>query len=135
MIRGEPPYYETNRKKMYQRIISEEGLNWASEADEVTRDLVTRLLNKDPRKRLGSGPDGISEIMNHEWFRETDFTWMAEKRVIPPYQPIDSIDYIDSMFLDKDIGRANDPSPPGSMEFSENGLLDEMGEFNYSMYD
>ena len=31
--------------------------------DNVTKDLITRLLIKDPTQRLGSGPMGIHEIL------------------------------------------------------------------------
>lgn len=72
--------------------------------------------------------------MKHDWFKDTNFENLQLKRAIPPYQPVEDVDYIDSMFLDKDIGRANDPSPPGSMEFNENNFL-EVTDFEYSMYD
>lgn len=35
----------------------------------VARDLLQRLLCKDPKKRLGSGPTGAQEIKEHPFFR------------------------------------------------------------------
>lgn len=35
----------------------------------VTRDLLQKLLCKDPKKRLGSGPSGAQEIKEHPFFR------------------------------------------------------------------
>jgi serine/threonine protein kinase len=32
---------------------------------EEARDLILNLLNRNPKKRLGSGPDDAKEIMKH----------------------------------------------------------------------
>ena len=45
-------------------------------------DLVTRLLHKDPKKRLGSR-GGAEEIKSHPYFK--DVKWALLKNLRPPY--------------------------------------------------
>ncbi|GAQ90150.1 Serine Threonine protein kinase, partial [Klebsormidium nitens] len=46
------------------------------------RDLVGRLLERNPRARLGGGPAGAMEIKAHPWFAGLD--WAAlERRAVP----------------------------------------------------
>ena len=35
----------------------------------VAQDLLQRLLCKDPRKRLGAGPQGAQEVKDHPFFQ------------------------------------------------------------------
>lgn len=35
----------------------------------VAQDLLRRLLCKDPKKRLGAGPQGAQEVKNHPFFQ------------------------------------------------------------------
>lgn len=35
----------------------------------VAQDLLQRLLCKDPKKRLGAGPQGAQEVKNHPFFQ------------------------------------------------------------------
>lgn len=55
---------------------------------EAARDICTRLLEKDPQKRLGGGPDGAKEIRNHPWFHTIDWEKMYLRECPPPYKPI-----------------------------------------------
>ena len=53
--------------------------------DDVTRDFIQGLLTKNPRHRLGSGPNGVQEIMNHPYFELIDFCMLDQME--PPYKP------------------------------------------------
>ena len=46
-----------------------------------------QLLERDPKKRLGSGPDDANEIVSHPWF--ADFNWEAliNKTMVAEYIP------------------------------------------------
>ncbi|GAQ81107.1 Serine Threonine protein kinase [Klebsormidium nitens] len=50
-------------------------------------DLLSRLMNKDPRRRAGGGIRGAAEIQEHPWFE--GFNWWALKagRMRAPYIP------------------------------------------------
>lgn len=45
------------------------------------RDILVRLLQIEPEKRLGMGPGGIQEIKNHPFFGEID--WAAVNAKVP----------------------------------------------------
>uniref|UniRef100_A0A674CPR2 non-specific serine/threonine protein kinase n=1 Tax=Salmo trutta TaxID=8032 RepID=A0A674CPR2_SALTR len=49
------------------------------------RDLLRKLLVKDPHKRLGSGPRRAEDIKTHAFFK----VWsdLAEKKVVSPFKP------------------------------------------------
>ena len=44
-------------------------LNSASQLSAVAKDLIQRLLMKDPKKRLGCGPRDADEIKEHPFFQ------------------------------------------------------------------
>ena len=50
-------------------------------------DLLTKLFVVDPTKRLGSGPTGGDEIMNHPWFAGVDWNAIKDKKIKPPFKP------------------------------------------------
>ncbi|XP_013924408.1 PREDICTED: ribosomal protein S6 kinase alpha-4 [Thamnophis sirtalis] len=52
------------------------------------RDLLQKLLCKDPKKRLGSGPMGAQEIKEHPFFRSLDWDELAARRIRPPFKPL-----------------------------------------------
>ena len=37
------------------------------------KDLIEKLLTKDPLKRLGYGPNGFNLLKNHNFFKGFDF--------------------------------------------------------------
>lgn len=52
------------------------------------RELLIALLNRNPNKRLGSGPGGATEIKNHVFFESLDWD-QAENRGLPvPLPPM-----------------------------------------------
>ena len=54
MIAGLPPFYSRNRETMFEKIMKAE-LNFPPFMSEHARNLLSRLLVRDPKERLGSG--------------------------------------------------------------------------------
>ena len=68
MLVGLPPFYSKDRQKLYENIkYSEPKLDYPFLSPDAI-DLCTKLLNKDPLKRLGSGESDAIEIKEHPWF-------------------------------------------------------------------
>ena len=49
-------------------------------------DLIEKLLDKDPAKRLGSSGSS-DEILAHPWFADLDIGALMAKKIDPPYKP------------------------------------------------
>jgi serine/threonine protein kinase len=48
------------------------------------KNLIVSLLNRNPSKRLGAGPDGAEEIKRHPFFSSIDWQVVREKKLQPP---------------------------------------------------
>lgn len=59
---------------------------------DAATDLLRRLLVRDPAARLGSGPAGILEIMQHPFFQGVEWSLLAQGLVsVRWYPPEDSV--------------------------------------------
>mgnify|MGYP000641852147 CR=1 FL=1 len=68
MLCGLPPFYSKKRDELYKNIKYADPRLDMPFLSENARDLCKKLLEKDPNKRLGSGPTDAQEIMNYPWF-------------------------------------------------------------------
>ena len=67
---------------------------------ENCRDFIGRLLDKNPKTRLGVA--GSSEVMAHPWLSEIDVDLMLQKKLEPPMKPPDVEVLIQNLFAAKD---------------------------------
>ncbi len=81
-------------------------------------DLVRKLLNGDPAKRLGVGINGNQEIRQHPWFSEIEWDKMQDLKLTPPYVPPISGKYDLSLFDGEQGLRADDKPFDGKGEES-----------------
>jgi serine/threonine protein kinase len=75
--------------------------------NEDARDLITKMLILDPKKRLGYGKDDVVKIKNHPFFEEINWDDIWNRRIIPPFEPdlqneLD-LKYFDSQFTDEPL--------------------------------
>merc|ERR1712154_196682 len=67
------------------------------------KDLITKLLERDPKKRLGSTDSDIKEIQRHPFFKNIDWDKLYKREIEAPYKPnvkgIDDTSNFDDMFL------------------------------------
>ena len=48
---------------------------------QEARELLSGLLIKDPKERLGGGPEDALEIMNHAFFKNINWQDLEAKKV------------------------------------------------------
>lgn len=84
MLTSLPPFYDEDVTVMYKKIL-EDSLVFPSDMDSVTKDLISKLLNRNPEERLGY--NGVHEIKNHPFFKDIDWVKLNNKGYIPPYKP------------------------------------------------
>jgi len=51
------------------------------------KDLISKLLDVNPKTRLGSGPHGAKNIKNHPFFKTIDWHRLEQKQIEPPFKP------------------------------------------------
>lgn len=84
MLTGLPPFYDENTNEMYRKIL-QDPLRFPDDMDKDAKSLLTGLLNRDPKQRLGS--NGPAEIKNHKFFAEIDWKKLLGKKYPPPFKP------------------------------------------------
>ncbi|KAK4150749.1 kinase-like domain-containing protein [Chaetomidium leptoderma] len=88
LMTGHPPFRGPNHAKIQDNIVRQKlALPFFLSAD--AKDLLTRLMRKDPAKRLGSNmPKDLATIKKHRFFRKVDWKRLATRELQPPIQPI-----------------------------------------------
>ncbi|KAF1744818.1 hypothetical protein MXB_3546, partial [Myxobolus squamalis] len=52
-----------------------------------TKDIILKLLNRDPKTRLGASANGAADVKRHPYFHGIDFNDLLKKAIIPEYIP------------------------------------------------
>ena len=86
MLSGRPPFYQKNKKKMLQDVLIKD-LDIKSFFSSEAKDLLSRLLERDPKKRIGGGEEDAQELKNHPFFSSVDWGKLMRKEVKPPFKP------------------------------------------------
>ncbi len=84
MLLGLPPFYDAQTDMIYKRILNENP-KIPEKLSSSTKDFLSRLLLKDRTKRLGH--NGIKEIMEHEFFKGTDWDKIKNLQIVSPIKP------------------------------------------------
>lgn len=84
MVSGLPPFYDENTNEMYKKILSDE-LKLKDYMSPNVRDILKRLLDRDPNKRLGF--NGAQEIKTHPFFADINWQRLLAKKYTPPFKP------------------------------------------------
>jgi len=67
MIVGIPPYYNQNRRELFKNILYGK-LKIPKEVSEPAKKLISALMERNPKKRLGAGPTDAEELKKHKFF-------------------------------------------------------------------
>lgn len=86
MLTGLPPFYNKERDKLFHSILHGK-LEFPPYVSDVAKDICAKLLNRDPTKRLGSGPGDAAEVKAHPFFASIDWVALYELRVPIPFVP------------------------------------------------
>uniref|UniRef100_A0A7S3N9S7 non-specific serine/threonine protein kinase n=1 Tax=Euplotes harpa TaxID=151035 RepID=A0A7S3N9S7_9SPIT len=124
MLVGIPPFYTKNRQKLYQNIKSAD-LKLEDWLSENAKDLLSKLLVKNPSKRLGAGPDGAQEVKNHPFFENISWADIYSKSQNPPYTPqldaADDVKHFSTAFTKNDPYGSYEDGMPSSLPDDPNG--------------
>jgi serum/glucocorticoid-regulated kinase 2 len=84
MMTGLPPWYTTDRAKLFRRLRSA-PLDIPSYFSQASAGCVSSLLDRNPRRRLGV--TGIRAAMENDFFRSISWRALYGKRVEAPIRP------------------------------------------------
>ena len=88
LLTGSPPFGGNNYTKIQQNILKQK-LNLPYFLSPDAKDLLTRLLRKEPNKRLGAkGKADIGVMKRHRFFRKIDWAKLEKRELEPPIQPL-----------------------------------------------
>jgi serine/threonine protein kinase len=51
------------------------------------RDLIKKLLERNPHQRLGAGEGGAAQIKAHPFFKSVNWNDVLNKKIFPPERP------------------------------------------------
>jgi serine/threonine protein kinase len=83
MLVGTPPYFSGNKEELFYNIING-PLKLPRSISPEAKNLMVSLLNRNPTRRLGAGPEGALEIMRHPFFTGIDWNAVLNKQSNPP---------------------------------------------------
>ena len=88
LMTGSAPFRGRHTAQVQDNIVKQKlALPYYLSSD--AKDLLTRLLRKDPKKRLGAVmPRDLEAIKKHRFFRHIDWRKLAAREVEPPIQPL-----------------------------------------------
>ncbi|KAJ0046205.1 hypothetical protein Pint_05924 [Pistacia integerrima] len=81
MLSGTSPFKDASEWLIFQRIIARD-IRFPNYFSDEARDLIDRLLDIDPSRRPGAGPDGYAVLKMHPFFKGVD--WKNIRGLIPP---------------------------------------------------
>lgn len=71
---------------LFQSIV-EDDYKEPEDASFHARDIISKLLEKDPTRRLGSLVRGEQDILEHPWFHGLDLASLRAKETKAPWSP------------------------------------------------
>ena len=78
MLVGIPPFYNDDIKVLYSNI-SKGKLKIPKYLSRDAKNLLTRLMHKDPKKR-----PNFQQLKAEPFFKKIDWNLLAQKQVMPP---------------------------------------------------
>ncbi|KAJ1932763.1 Serine/threonine-protein kinase Sgk2, partial [Linderina macrospora] len=146
MLTGLPPFYDQDSNVMYRRILQEPlrfpsalppplpgngtpfpGANIlaANQIGRLAQDFVFRLMERDPKKRLGAGVFGTENVKRHAFFYGIDWGKIYRQEYAPPFVPkVSSI--FDLSNIDPEF--RNEPIPASVIAEGQVDILAEVAE-------
>lgn len=86
MMTGRSPFNAADHESLFREILEAE-IYYPPTLSAEAVDLLKHLLEREPKRRLGSGPSDSEEIKAHAFFDTIDFAKLEAKELPPPFVP------------------------------------------------
>lgn len=92
MIIGVTPFFNKNRNMLMMKIqqakvVFPDRKKYKIDYSDEILDLISRLLDKDKTKRLGSGKDDFVDVLQHPCFKNLNIEDLENKRIPAKFKP------------------------------------------------
>ncbi|KAL3523535.1 hypothetical protein ACH5RR_016369 [Cinchona calisaya] len=136
MLAGTSPFKDASEWLIFQRIIARD-IRFPNYFSEEARDIIDRLLDIDPSRRPGAGPDGYSSLKKHPFFEEIDWKNLRSQTpprlAVEPKAPSSGSDAHESSWNPSHVGdspaRTNDGNGGGASS-SESGSITRLASMD-----
>ncbi|KAM6912769.1 ribosomal protein S6 kinase alpha-5 isoform 2-T2 [Xenentodon cancila] len=78
---------ENSHTDIAKRIVKKDP-PFPKDMGPLAKDLIQRLLIKDPKERLGSGPSGAENVKKQPFYQKINWEDLAAKKVPAPFKPV-----------------------------------------------
>jgi len=94
MMDGSSPFAADSTAQTYKKIVK--GVThmkwrgvWKEKKSGFAKDLITEMIQEDPKKRLPMRMKGVDNFKAHQWFTDTKFDWegLVSQKLMAPYKP------------------------------------------------
>lgn len=87
MVLGTTPFRAGNVQVLYSGVVKKNvEFTEKSSVSLTCKDVITKLLKKNPAERLGSKGD-MEEVLSHPWFAEINIPELLKRKLVAPYKP------------------------------------------------
>lgn len=86
MLAGYPPFFDDNPFGIYEKILSGK-IDWPRHIDQISKELIKKLLVQDRTKRLGNIKNGTEDVKRHRWFKSIDWDDVDKRKLKAPIVP------------------------------------------------
>eukprot|EP01038_Epipyxis_sp_PR26KG_P010052 gene10052-13512_t len=100
MLTGLPPWYTTDREKLFEALRSA-PLKFPMNVNRTAALFIQSLLNRNPLERLGA--KGGSDVKAHNFFAVIDWEALYNRRIIPPFNPMRDHSEIETTNFEKEF--------------------------------
>ena len=121
LLFGVPPFHGSSTERTLD-LISNSIISYDSKIHitSVTKDFITKLLNKKIKERIGQG--GFQEITKHHFFQGCSYNNIVNQKMSPNVMPEINDDYtnnFDKFFINSNIENLEQSSDPSYIEECE----------------
>ena len=91
LLSGVMPFPWKDDLDAFAKVVTKAKYKMPGSFEKDAKDLIKRLLEPDPKKRLGCQVAGPKDILQHNWFtkcgKKFDWRSLAGRTLVPPWVP------------------------------------------------
>uniref|UniRef100_A0A8D3E7A9 non-specific serine/threonine protein kinase n=1 Tax=Scophthalmus maximus TaxID=52904 RepID=A0A8D3E7A9_SCOMX len=134
MMCGRLPFYNQDHERLFELILMEE-IRFPKNLAPEAKALLAGLLKKDPKQRLGGGPDDAKDVMGHKFFTSINWQDVTERKLVPPFKPQVTSETDTRYFDDEFTAQTITITPPDkydSLDAEDSDQRTHFPQFSYS---